>query len=167
MSVMATTTRTTLSEREREALAAEIHACRQTQSWAPRSTRSRWLADLIDIADAADGNDPAALRDATAAADAQAVYLATAVAQGLAGDVNSLAYRLDLDGPFDTAADVVAAARATGVTVDNALQGDRDGFVIDADTAVAYATCRQWQDPELVDARWVEVDLLTGEVTVK
>lgn len=167
MSVMATTTRTTLSEREREALAAEIHACRQTQSWAPRSTRSRWLSDLLDIADAVDEKDPVALREAIAAADAEAVYLATVVAQGLAADVSSLAWRLDLDDTFTTTAHAVAAARREGLTVDNALQGDRDGFVIDADTAVAYATCRQWQDPELVDARWVEVDLLTGKVAVQ
>jgi len=52
------------------------------------------------------------------------------------------------------------------ISIDQATNGARDGWVINATEAIAFASCRSWRGPE-ADGRWVEIDLLTGEAVSK
>lgn len=151
-------------------LTEELHQSRQTQSWAPHSTRSRWVPELEELVAAVEDGDPAAIASAVAAADAEAVRLATIVAhRKAAADV--IADRVDYCGEDVTIADrddvagMVAELRAAGVRIDDATNGERDGLVITDTEATAYASCRSFRGSE-AEGRWVEIDLLTGEVTV-
>ena len=147
-------------------LDAEIAYCHRAQSWSPGSTRTGWVFDLEAIRDAATRAEQDA---AIAAAKAEAIRLATIVARRIAADaVYTLTEWIDDDrvpDDIDAIAPLIEWMRDTGVTVDMASNGARDGCEVTERVAVAYATCREW-DRE-ADATWVEVDLLTGEVTVR
>lgn len=154
-------------------LRSEIHFARQAQSWQPGATRSRWVNDLENLLDAIEaGDSPETIASLAAAAKARQVELATVVARRLA-DVDEVADRIirhvdltdtqeaDLAAITDVT-ELVAWMRANDITIDDAANGYRDGWTIDADQAVAYASCRSWEPgtPE-----WVDVDLVTGEAT--
>lgn len=155
-------------------LRSEIRDCRQVQSWA-NGTRSRWVGDLEDLLDAIESEEsPETITNLAAAAKAHQVDLATKVARRLV-HVDEIADHIrrheDLTDTQETelaaitdVAELVAWMRTNDITIDNAVNGDRDGWTIDATQAVAYASCRSWvQD----DAEWVEVDLVTGEATAR
>lgn len=160
-----TTTATRLSDLP--ALNAEIAACRKVQSWAPGSTRSDWIDELEAIRDATTDDE---LADAIVDADARQIRQATKVARGLA-DADAIRAHLSRDTTAEQdaviagldLAHLVDWMRANSITIDQATQGERDGWVITATEAVAYAGMRDWRDG--ADPRWVNVDLLTGEVT--
>ena len=151
----------------------EIADCRQIQQWAT-ATRSQWIDELEAIRDAATDEEQA---EAIAAAEAEAVRLATKVARRLV-DANDIRNYIcgDLTGDLTdeqddgishlTIADLVEWMRANAISIDQATNGARDGWVINATEAIAFASCRSWRGPE-ADGRWVEIDLLTGEAVAK
>lgn len=51
--------------------------------------------------------------------------------------------------------------RTHDMTLVDDMGGSRDGYIVTATRAVAYASCRTWRDD---DADCVEIDLLAGEV---
>ena len=158
-------------DRPDDDLLREINYCRQAQLWAS-TTRTQWVWALEDIYRAA---TPAERSEAIATAKAEAVRLATIVARGLVGDavyVLSRWINVDAEGEgdmvpdnIDTTAGLVEWIRSHGATVDRASNGERDGYVVTAREAIAYAMCREWERD--VDPTWVEVDLLTGDVAVR
>ena len=158
-------------DRPDDDLLREINYCRQAQSW-NNGTRTSWVWALEDIYRAA---TPTERSEAIATARAEAVRLATIVARGLVGDaVYVLRWWANVDAEgegdmvpddIDTIAPLIDWMRARGITVDGASNGARDGYVVTAREAIAYATCREWERD--VDPTWVEVDLLTGDVAVR
>jgi hypothetical protein len=154
---------TTISTSQLDHLRREVAACRQTQSWAPGSTRSQWWPDVQTVLDAVeeDGDVAAAL----GAARSEAFRLAAEVAHDLV-DVDVLAEALrdrdiDLPDDIDTVPAAVTWCRANGVTIDQAVNGARDGWIIDGSRAEVYASCRPLDED---DASYVVVDALTGHV---
>ncbi len=57
-----------------------------------------------------------------------------------------------LRGQAETVAGLVAIAREHDVRVDDATRGERDGWIIDADRAEAYASCRTWVEDDYGEA---------------
>lgn len=153
-----------------DALRKEIEDSRQAQAWQPTAIRSRWVNDLenLAVAIANDGETPDTIADLAATAKARQVELATIVARNLATNLDALTERASQATgetvDFPTIAELVAWMRANDITIDDAANGERDGWVVTADEAVAYATCRSWE-PDTPE--WVEVDLLTGEAVAK
>lgn len=154
-----------------ETLNAEIHHCRETQSWAPESVRTGWVDELVAIRDAVTDTERS---EAITYANAEAIRLATIVARRLAPDHyrlrDSLANVLTHDDYRQVSdmnvTEIVAWMRQFDeFTIDDGEDGKRDGFIISRDRAVAYASVRSWQGPD-GPSQWVEVDLLTGDAEV-
>ena len=146
-------------------LNCEIAACKQAQSWSPNSIRTSWVGTLEAIRDATTDEDLAAAIDAAAT---EARRLATICAHIL-GDPDEIRERLyaDLTAEQDdeirdmTVAELVGWMRENGVTIDDATNGERDGYEITGRRARAYASCRSWRGCE--DYDFVEIDLLAVE----
>ena len=146
-------------------LNCEIAACKQAQSWSPNSIRTSWVGTLEAIRDATTDEDLAAAIDAAAT---EARRLATICAHIL-GDPDEIRERLyaDLTSEQDdeirdmTVAQLVAWMRENDVTIDDATNGNRDGYEITRNRARAYASCRSWRGCE--DYDFVEIDLLAVE----
>lgn len=152
----------------------ERDACRNTQNWDLTATRSAWWRQLSDLIEAIE--DPeigtADVERCRQAADDERFRLAERVARRLA-TTEAIALAVDGEGfdddvfravdGADTVAEAVRIAREAGVKIDHGSNSmRRDGFVITADKACVFAACRSF-DPD--DSAWVEIDLLTGEVT--
>ena len=126
----------------------ELHMCRETQSWAPGSTRSSWVGELQAILDASTPSEVAA---AIAAAKAEQRRLATKVAHRLI-DPDALRDRLNREtdddavldelGDAETVADLIALARTHDLLIDEASLGESDGWQIGSDYATVYASMR-------------------------
>lgn len=144
-----------------EAVARDLHYCKQAQSWSPSSTRSSWTSELEAILEATTVDE---MTEAVKVARQEAYRLAAIVTESLT-DSYWLAERLDGEdidvSEADDVADVVRIARTAGVKIDDAMMGKRDGLVLDADRAYVYATARSW---DIDDFPYVTIDLLTGEV---
>ena len=152
-----------------DSLDFEIHACQETQSWAPGSIRSRWVSELIELREALKEGILVEIKLAEQAAIIEGYRLAEDVARSLTDprfvQERMEDYEVDLTN-VDTSdnAAMVTAARSQRISFDNALNGNRDGYTVDHEVAVAYASCRSW-DPEIQPSRWVEIDLLTNKPT--
>lgn len=176
-----------LSDRDRVSLKQEIGDCERVRSWSSRAqVRSSWLPELRAILQADDVLRDAlelddldlvveaedALEDAMRAACERARGLAQTKATQYARD-KALVWAAvctaigddDSESESDVAesmsvAEMVAAARAAGVRIDDSLSGARDGFVIDDRQAVAYASCRWWKWGAEYGCDFVEVQLV-------
>lgn len=139
---------------QRDAIERELAYCRQTQSWAPMSTRSRWIPELAELLAAidADAGDDEIVRLAEAARS-RAKELATEKANQVVGlaDVE-ITHRLEDAGvevpEGATLADLIAACREHDIKISPGA--DRDGIEIAEGAAVAYALTRDW------DVEWID-----------
>jgi len=157
----------TTTKEDTGAIRAELHRCEQVQSWAFGATRSSWTHELRAILDATTDEERA---EAVAEALAEQARLTTKVAEAIAVDVEGLRKRLDEDEDGDddvwllpdSVEALVDLARQRDVTIHDDSQGHRDGWILTADRAETFASCRTWVEG---DCHGITVDALTGEVS--
>lgn len=163
-----------LHEDQVEAIKEEIKACEQAQRWAVGATRTKWVDQLVNILEAEDKKEA---QEAIKEAEDKAIHLATVVAKGKL-DFHEVAARIlekiydedievedkDMDAlvaDHGLVKDLVEIVRRYGLDIDEAVQGERDGYVINAKEAKVFATARTWVED---DTHGVEIDMLTEEV---
>ena len=154
-----------------KSLERELESSRQTQNWAPGSTRSRWAKQLEPLLRAARGAFE--FQQLLDEAEEEQYLLTEKVAQGMA-TADALLERcyslevVQLDDSVragmsacESLSELVAYLREHDISVDDETVGARDGFVVNKESAYVYASCRAIT-PEYLD--YVCVDLLTGGI---